>query len=200
MKLIKILQSAIQIKSDDEDFVNCHINDLIKISDGEVDLVTMILSLQCREEEVPIEDDIALESYNIPQTKTIECAIIGSIVNGKFTSSVDRYPSTDVTAEMISSKEFSKMLQPKKTDCFRIGTYAGYDTPAYVNGNSINVTPALSGTLAVENPKRSRSLLKKPPRIPGQTSLSLIFTVNTAVYLIRIISRLARTSLSRYGS
>lgn len=135
MKLIKILTSAIQIKSDDEDFANCHINDLIKISDGEVDLVTMISSLQCREEEVPIEDDIALESYNIPQTKTIECAIIGSIVDGKFTGSIDRYPSTDVTAETITSKEFSKMLHPKKSECFRIGTYAGYDTPAYVNGN-----------------------------------------------------------------
>lgn len=135
MKLIKILQSAIQIKSDDSDFANCHINDLIKISDGEVDLVTMISSLQCREEEVPIEDDMALEMFDIPQTKTIECDIIGSIVNGKFTSSIDRYPSTSVEAEMISSKEFSKMLQSKKTECFKIGTYAEYDTPAYVNGN-----------------------------------------------------------------
>lgn len=136
MKLIKILQSAIQIKSDDKDFANCHINDLIKISDGEVDLVTMISSLQCREEETPIEDDMALEMFDISQTKTIECAIIGSIVNGKFTNSIDRYPSTDVTAEMISNKEFSKMLHPKKTECFKIGTYAGYDTPTYVNGNS----------------------------------------------------------------
>lgn len=135
MKLIKILTSAIQIKSDDKDFANCHINDLIKISDGEVDLVTMISSLQCREEEVSIEDDIALESYNIPQTKTIECAIIGSIVGGKFTGSIDRYPSTDVTAEMITNKEFSSMLQPDISKCFKIGTYAGYDTPAYVNGN-----------------------------------------------------------------
>ena len=92
MKLIKILQSAIQIKSDDKDFANCHINDLIKISDREVDLVTMISSLQCREEETPIEDDMALEMFDISQTKTIECAIIGSIVNGKFTSSIDRYP------------------------------------------------------------------------------------------------------------
>lgn len=134
MKLIKILQSAIQIKSDDKDFANCHINDLIKISDGEVDLVTLISSLQCREES-PIEDDMALEMFDIPQTKTIECAIIGSIVNGKFTSSIDRYPSTSVEAEMISSKEFSAMLQPDVSDCFKIGTYAGYDTPAYVNGN-----------------------------------------------------------------
>lgn len=136
MKLIKILTSAIQIKSDDKDFENCHINDLIKISDGEVDLVTMISSLQCREEETPIEDDMALEMFDISQTKTIECAIIGSIVNGKFTNAIDRYPSTSVEAEMISSKEFSKMLHPKTTECFKIGTYAGYDTPACVNGNS----------------------------------------------------------------
>ena len=135
MKLIKILTSAIQIKSDNSDFANCHINDLIKISDGEVDLVTMISSLQCREEETPIEDDMALEMFDISQTKTIECAIIGSIVNGKFTSSIDRYPSTSVEAEMISSKEFSAMLQPDVSDCFKIGAYAGYDTPAYVNGN-----------------------------------------------------------------
>lgn len=27
------------------------------------------------------------------------------------------------------------MLQPDISKCFRIGTYAGYDTPAYVNGN-----------------------------------------------------------------
>lgn len=135
MKLIKILQSAIQIKSDDKDFENCHINDLIKISDGEVDLVTMISSLQCREIDTDIKDDEAVEFIGISQAKTIECAIIGSVVNGKFTSSIDRYPSTSVEAEMISSKEFSRMLQPRKTECFKIGTYAGYDTPAYVNGN-----------------------------------------------------------------
>lgn len=135
MKLIKILQSAIQIKSDDKDFANCHINDLIKISDGEVDLVTMISSLQCREIDTDIKDDEAVEFIGVPQAKTIECAIIGSIANGKFTNAIDRYPSTNVEAEMISSKEFSEMLQPKKTECFKIGTYAGYDTPAYVNGN-----------------------------------------------------------------
>lgn len=168
MKLIKILQSTIQIKSDDKDFANCHINDLIKISDGEVDLVTMISSLQCREEEVPIEDDMALEMFNIPQTKTIECAIIGSIVNGKFTSSIDKYPSTNVTAEMISSKEFSKMLQPKKSECFKIGTYAGYDAPAYVNGNKFYQRHAcIVGNTGSGKSETVTKFVEEAAKIPG---------------------------------
>lgn len=138
MKLIKILTDKIQIKSNDSDFVKCHINDLIKISDGETTLVTMVSALTDTDAEQPLEDDDFLSGIQTPSVKNIECNIIGSIVDGRFTNSIGHYPTTAVTASLIDSMEFSGMLQSKGADeCFCIGNYSSYSTPAYINGNKL---------------------------------------------------------------
>lgn len=138
MKLIKILTDKIQIKSNDSDFAKCHINDLIKISDGETTLVTMVSALTDTDAEQPLEDDDFLSEIQTPSVKNIECNIIGSIVDGRFTNSIDHYPTTAVTASLIESTEFSDMLQSKGADeCFCIGNYSSYSTPAYINGNKL---------------------------------------------------------------
>lgn len=139
LKLIKILTDKIQIKSNDADFAKCHINDLIKISDGEITLVTMVSALTDTDAGQTLEDDDFLVGIQQPSVKNIECNIIGSIVNGRFTNSIDHYPTTAVTASLIDGAEFSEMLQPAKAadECFCIGNYSSYDTPAYINGNKL---------------------------------------------------------------
>ena len=136
MKLIKILPDHIQIKTDDHDFRNSRLNDLISISDGEVTLVTMISSMTDNEVDTPLDP---MEDYISEQTesvKIIECSIIGSVTeSGKFSKSIDRYPTTDVTAKKISNKEFEKMISGDRKGMFVLGNYANYDCAAYVDGN-----------------------------------------------------------------
>lgn len=134
MKLIKILPNKIQIRSNDYDFSEIHLNDLIEISDGDVNLITMVSALTNEDAEIQIEeyDYITEETGSM---KNIECNIIGSVIDGIFVNSIDRYPTTDVTAKIISSNDFSDMLSPEKSNCFQIGKYVGYDTDAYVDGN-----------------------------------------------------------------
>lgn len=135
MKLIKMQPDRVQIKSNDKDFEKCHLNDLIKISDGVIDLVTMVVSLTDTDSELPIADDMFLEQIGIPSVKNIECSIIGSIVNGKFTNSIDKYPTTDVTAEIMTDKEFEEMLTKENGSSFKLGNYANYDCSAMIDGN-----------------------------------------------------------------
>lgn len=138
MNIVKSSQNTILFKTDDKEFSDCRINDLIKISDGNVELITMITSLQCRDEDTPIADDenLILALAEVETIKTIECIIIGSIKNGKFTQCYDEREILPIAkGKKLTSEEFSKMLQPKKSKCFRVGTYASYNTPAYVDGN-----------------------------------------------------------------
>ena len=135
MKLIKMQPDRVQIKSNDKDFEKCHLNDLIKISDGVIDLVTMVVSLTDTDSELPIADDMFLEQIGIPSVKNIECSIIGSIGNGKFTNSIDKYPTTDVTAEIMTDKEFEEMLTKENGSSFKLGNYASYDCSAMIDGN-----------------------------------------------------------------
>lgn len=136
MKLIKMQTDRVQIKSNDKEFQKCHINDLVKISDGETNLVTMVVSLTDKDSELPIGDDIFLEQIGLPSSvKSIECSIIGSIVKGKFTNSINKYPTTDVTAEIMTDKEFEEMLINESGGCFKLGNYANYDCAAMIDGN-----------------------------------------------------------------
>ena len=45
MKMIKILNDKVQIRSDYKEFDDVRINDLISVTDGEVELVTMVNAL-----------------------------------------------------------------------------------------------------------------------------------------------------------
>jgi hypothetical protein len=134
MKLIKIQPDKVQIKSNDKEFRDIHINDLINISDGITTLITMVSSLTDNEIEMPLEEDDFLDSYQVPSVKNIECSIMGSLVDGKFTNSVDKFPTTDVKAEIITNKQFGKMIN-SNVDGFSIGNYANYNCLAAIDGN-----------------------------------------------------------------
>lgn len=133
MKLIKILSDRIQIKTDALEFEDARINDLIRISDGIVSLVTMIISMTDTEIEDKLEEFENIEF--LKSTKVIECAIIGSIKNGKFSKAVDIYPTVDIVAEPMEDSEFSQMLVHDPKSSFSIGKYVNYNAAAFVDGN-----------------------------------------------------------------
>lgn len=136
MKLVKILPDKIQIRTDDAEFSNARLNDLISVSDGEVELVTMITAITDNDVETQMDDNVIMEELQQPSLKVIECSIFGSVIDGEFKQQIDRYPSTDVEIKKISQTALYFMLAPdKKENIFEIGTYAGYGTRARIDGN-----------------------------------------------------------------
>ncbi len=95
MKLVKILPDKIQIRTDDAEFANARLNDLISVSDGEMELVTMITAITDNDVETHMDENAIMEELQQPSLKVIECSILGSTVNGSFVQQVDRYPITD---------------------------------------------------------------------------------------------------------
>ena len=57
MKLVKILSDKVQIKTNQAEFENAKINDLLLVSDGNVDLVTMVYGLTDSETNYSVGDD-----------------------------------------------------------------------------------------------------------------------------------------------
>lgn len=142
MKLIKILSDSIQIKTDDAEFANSRLNELITISDGEVTLVTRISQITDNEADAPLvelgEDDYIEQAISeLPTLKVIDCAILGSLIDGKFSNSLDKYPTTAVKAEKMTNEQFAQMLAKDADNSFILGTYTNYDCPAWVNGNKL---------------------------------------------------------------
>lgn len=139
MKLIKILPGKIQIRTDDAEFANARLNDLISVSDGEVELVTVITAITDNDVETQMDENAIMEELQQPSLKVIECSILGSVIDGEFKQQIDRYPSTDVKIHKISDFEFGAILEVdailKNSGSFQIGGYAGYDVSAYLDGN-----------------------------------------------------------------
>ncbi len=139
MKLVKILPDKIQIRTDDAEFANARLNDLISVSDGEAELVTMITAITDNDVETQMDDNVIMEEMQQPSMKVIECSILGSVIDGVFKQQIDCYPSIDVKISKISDFEFGAILAVdavlKNSGPFRIGRYAGYDVPAYLDGN-----------------------------------------------------------------
>lgn len=166
MKLIKMLPDRVQIKSNDKDFSKCHLNDLIKISDGTVELVTMISCLTDADTDMAFEDDVFFKG--VPSVKNIECNIIGSIANGKFTNAIDKYPTTDVTAEIISNKEFEKMLVKSNLSSFELGSYANYECSARVDGNKFYQRHScIVGNTGCGKSETVTKILEETAKLPG---------------------------------
>ena len=137
MKLVKILPDKIQIKTDDAEFKNSRLNDLISVSDGEVELVTMITAITDNDASIPLAEDDFLADLQ-GSVKMIECSIFGSLVDGAFKQQIDRYPSVNVAIKSISEHEFGVMLAVDavlRNTSFKIGKYASYDNDAYIDGN-----------------------------------------------------------------
>lgn len=134
MKLVKILPDKIQIRTDDAEFVNARLNDLISVSDGKVELVTMITAITDNDVETQMDENAIMEELQQPSLKVIECSILGSVIGGEFKQQIDRYPSTDVKIEKIGYHGFFNML-PDILGGFQIGNFASYSVPAYLDGN-----------------------------------------------------------------
>lgn len=134
MKLIKILPDHIQIKSDDVEFKNTRLNDLISISDGDVTLITMISIMTDNEPDVAIDEEDFIGD-SVESLKIIECSILGSLIDGKFRNVLDVYPTTDVTAEVITNEQFAEMLSDNDGSLFQIGKYSNYGCSAFIDGN-----------------------------------------------------------------
>lgn len=137
MKLVKILPDKIQIRTDDAEFKNARLNDLISVSDGEVELVTMITAITDNDVETQMDENAIMEELEQPSLKVIECSILGSVIGGDFRQQVDCYSSTDVQIRKIDDSLFSMMLDSPiiNAPTFQIGKYTGYDVPAYLDGN-----------------------------------------------------------------
>lgn len=135
MKLVKILSDRIQIKSNQSEFKDIKINDLMSVSDGNVELITMVSGITDTEPECRLGEDDFLG--DITGVKSIDCSIIGSIKKGFFVKSLDEYPKTDVEIKKVEKKNFEKMLGKYEEHGFKLGKYAAYDCDAYIDGNKL---------------------------------------------------------------
>ncbi len=136
MKLVKILPGKIQIRTDDAEFASARLNDLISVSDGEAELVTMITAITDNDAETQMDENAIMEELQQPSLKVIECSILGSVIGGEFKQQIDRYPSTDVSIGQVNYKKFVKMLyhDKKVKPYFRLGRY--FNTcEAWIDGN-----------------------------------------------------------------
>lgn len=139
MKLVKFTHTKVSIKTDDKEFSEIRLNDLLSVSDKEVKLVVTVESITDNESEIILEGESELEDIECPFLKRIECSILGSVIDGKFIQQIDRYPSTDVKICKIDNYTFSCMLGSLVGDIseFKIGEYVGYDVDAWLNGNKL---------------------------------------------------------------
>jgi len=167
MKLIKILSDKVQIRSDYKEFDDVRINDLILVSDGDVELVTIVNALtdMDTEEDKDIEEnDYILENSSM---KVLECSIIGMVKNGYFEKAIDRYPTMKVTAHRITPIEFAKMLG-KYSNGFQLGEYPAYKFPAYVDGNKFFQRHAcVVGNTGAGKSETVAKILEQVSRLPG---------------------------------
>ena len=92
MELIKISPDRVQIKSSNQQLSDIRINSAILLQDVKsgVSVVCLVESISRREEDEQFDFDGNLLVSE--PASTIECGIIGSLVDGKFRKSVDQYP------------------------------------------------------------------------------------------------------------
>ena len=166
MKLVKILSDSVQIRTNQAEFKNIRINDLLMISDWDISLVTMVTGLTDTDTEERIgEVDFLGEITGI---KTIECSIIGSMKDGRFLKAIDEYPTTSVEIQKIEQHEFSQMLATNITECFQIGKYAAYDCGAWVNGNKFFQRHAcIVGNTGSGKSETVAKILEETAKLPG---------------------------------
>ena len=167
MKLVKILSDKVQIRSDYKEFDDVRINDLIAVSDGDVELVTMVNTLtdiDTEDEEEIGENDYILEHSS---TKMLECSIIGTVKDGTFQKAIDKYPTMKVSAHRISKEEFASMLSGY-TEGFCIGEYTAYEFPAFVDGNKFFQRHAcIVGNTGAGKSETVAKILEQTSKLPG---------------------------------
>lgn len=166
MKLIKIFTDRIQLKTNDAEFGNIRINDLLSVSDGDVELVASVNSLTDTDVESRIdEDDYILDPVSM---KVVECSIIGSVVNGKFVKSIDHYPTTDVVITMFDSRMFALMLEDNCQGKIGIGQYANSGCLAWLDGNKLfQRHSCIVGNTGSGKSETLAKILEETSRLPG---------------------------------
>lgn len=169
MKLVKILPDKIQIRTDDAEFANARLNDLISVSDGEVELVTMITAITDNDVETQMDDNAIMEELQQPSMKVIECSILGSVIDGEFKQQIDRYPSTDVSIEKIDKISLHYMLLPSKKECcFNIGEYVGNGVLAYLDGNKFYQRHScIVGNTGCGKSETVTKIIEETAKLPG---------------------------------
>lgn len=136
MKLVEISPDVVKIKTNDKEFSNIRLNDLISLSDSESELVALVTNIIDNDSESQMDDNVVLTELEEASLKTIRCSILGSVSGGDFKQQIDRYPSTDVYICNILDEDFANMIfSGCSNDIFEIGLYAGRDVVAYIDGN-----------------------------------------------------------------
>jgi len=136
MKLIKISGDRVQIKTDSAHLKALRINDLLRLDDGNLAIVCIVTGLTGND----TMDIYDFDQEFLGQTasnSTIDCGILGSIVGGKFTKSIDVYPSTNVEISVVSDTDFANMLGVAGASSFVLGSYKAYGATAVVDGNKL---------------------------------------------------------------
>ena len=137
MNLIKIYSDRVQIKTDAARLKSLKINDLLLLSDKSTSIVCVVTGLVGND---PLEVyDFDQELLGMTESNnTIDCGIIGSInSSGKFTKSIDIYPTTNATVDVVSEEMFASMLHDQLAQCIKLGKYASYDADAWIDGNKL---------------------------------------------------------------
>jgi hypothetical protein len=166
LKLVKILSDSIQIRTNQSEFSDIRINDLLSVYDESVNLVAMVIGLTDTDTSCNIgEEDYISELTGI---KTIECSIIGSLKGKRFVKAIDLYPTTNVNIARIDSKAFSAMLSTQAKESFDIGKYVAYDFPVLVNGNKFFQRHAcIVGNTGSGKSETVAKILEESAKLPG---------------------------------
>ncbi len=169
MKLIKILPGKIQIRTDDAEFADARLNDLISVSDGEVELVAMITAITDNDVEAQMDENAIMEELQQPSLKVIECSILGSVIDGEFKQQIDQYPSMDVVIGQVNYKKFVKMLYHDKKikPYFRLGRY--FNTcEAYIDGNKFYQRHScIVGNTGCGKSETVTKIIEETAKLPG---------------------------------
>lgn len=166
MQLIKIYADRVQIKSDNDQLGDIRINDAMLVSDAGTALVCVVTAITRDEDKEQFDFEGNL--LEPETTSVIECGIIGSLSGGRFTKSVDQYPTTKVTISPISREQFGRMAAAPAGACFRLGRYAAYDCEALLDGNKFfQRHAAVVGNTGSGKSWTVASILEKLAALPG---------------------------------
>lgn len=167
MKLIKIFSDRVQIKTDSEQLNSLKINDLLLLSDDTASLVCIVTGITGND-TMNIYDYDGESLGLTEENNTIECGILGSLTRGKFTKSIDVYPTAKVDISIIDKGAFSGIIMDNNASYFKLGTYANYDTNAMIDGNKFfQRHSAIVGNTGSGKSFAVSSVLEKMSRLKG---------------------------------
>ncbi len=169
MKLVKILPDKIQIKTDDAEFKNARLNNLISVSDGEVELATQICAITDNDVETQMDDNTVLEELEQPSLKVIECSILGSIIGGKFKQQIDKYPNTTAQIKKMYAQSVTDILWDNVEGVFHLGYYASYPSAvAWLDGNKFfQRHSCIVGNTGCGKSETVTKILEETAKLPG---------------------------------